>query len=232
MATAYTMTRDTIIAYALRRIGVVAVGETPSANLVTEAAALLNILVKELDIEPWLSNKITASALSVAVSANAATASLDTDALTVEGAYFLPNSGSRIPLKPMSLRDKIEATGDSTAATTQIFYSVSRDHLSTNLTMYLYPVIPSAGNIYYFAKKKLDIFDNASDTGDLPPYFYRYLVFQLAVDLAFGLGKGLEDIDRLAAQADRCYQKLAAWEGREVKQHLSDQPSTRQDAVL
>lgn len=232
MATAYTMTRDTIIAYALRRIGVIAIGETPSANQVTEAAAFLNMLVKELDTEGWLSNKIGAAALSVAVLANASTASLDADALTVESAYFLSGAGSRIPLKPMSLRDKMEMTGDTTAATTEIFYSVSRDHLSSQLTIYLYPLIPSNGTIYYFTKKKLDIFDNSSDTGDLPSYFYRYLVFQLAVDLAYNLGKGLEDIDRLTREADKCYQKLAMWEGREVKQHITDQPTTRADAVL
>lgn len=232
MATAFTLTRDNIIAYALRRIGVVAIGETPSANLVTEAAAFLNMIIKELDIEPWLSNKVPATALSVAVAANDSTALLNTDALTIEGGYFLSNAGTRIPLKPMSLRTKMETTGDTTVATNQIYYTVSRDHLSSQLTLYMYPVIPAVGTIYYFPKKKLDIFDNAADTGDLPTYFYRYLVFQLAVDMAYALGKGLEDIDRLARDADRCYQKLAAWEGREVKQLVTDQPSTRQDAVL
>ena len=45
-STDYSQTRDDIIKRALRLIGVLAQGETPTADQVTEAAAALNGLVK------------------------------------------------------------------------------------------------------------------------------------------------------------------------------------------
>jgi hypothetical protein len=45
-STVFNVTRDQLIAGALRLIGAVGQGETPTANQVTEAAEALNIMVK------------------------------------------------------------------------------------------------------------------------------------------------------------------------------------------
>ena len=45
-STNFSVTRDNLISLACQQVGLIGEGETPSANLVTEAALLLNMLVK------------------------------------------------------------------------------------------------------------------------------------------------------------------------------------------
>ncbi len=57
-STDFSVSRDDIIKRALRIIGVLAQGETPTTNQTTEAAVALNGLVKAWEAAHWLINVI------------------------------------------------------------------------------------------------------------------------------------------------------------------------------
>ena len=47
MSSTYTVTRDQIISLALRKLGVLEIGDTPDANTVANAALSLNLFIKQ-----------------------------------------------------------------------------------------------------------------------------------------------------------------------------------------
>ena len=51
MSSTYTVTRDQIISLALRKLGVLEIGDTPDANTVANAALSLNLFIKQLSVE-------------------------------------------------------------------------------------------------------------------------------------------------------------------------------------
>ena len=53
MATALSLTRNEMVQAALRKIGVLAVGETAGASEITYGSEVLNIILKNLDAAPW-----------------------------------------------------------------------------------------------------------------------------------------------------------------------------------
>ena len=51
MSSNYSITRDQIISLALRKLGVLEIGDTPDANSVANAAMTLNLLIKQFNTD-------------------------------------------------------------------------------------------------------------------------------------------------------------------------------------
>lgn len=239
MTTAYTVTRDNIIATAMRLAGVVHGTVTPSATDVTNAAILLNTLVKEIEDIPEFSEFLAQWEKTVAVSANDTYAQLDAITESVYAAYYKKTSDSSLtPMKPMNIREVFERQATTAAAaTTEIFYGVSNRQTGThptagaisNRVMYFWPSIPAAGTVYYLPKQKIDIFDDASDVGDFPSPCYRYLIFQLAADCALLHGVSLEWYNALLAQATKSFEIIFRKQVKDIKTAESDNPKSTAD---
>ena len=239
MTTAYTLTRDNVIAAAMRLAGVVHGTVTPSATDVTNAAILLNVLVKEIEDIPEFSEFLAQWEKTVVVNANDSYAQLDAITESVYAAYYKKTSDSSLtPMKPMSIREVFERQATTAAAaTTEIYYGVSNRQTGTHPTagaisarvMYFWPSIPAAGTVYYLPKQKIDIFDDASDVGDFPSPCYRYIIFQLAADCALIHGAPLEWYNALLTQASKSFEIVFRKQVKDIKTAESDNPKSTAD---
>lgn len=242
MATALTMQRDEIIQLALELVGSVAVGVTASAALVSSSAKLLNMIIKELDAEYSISEKLAMFQTSATVTTNDTYVAIAADTEFVMAAYYAADAGgTKIPMKPMTLRQMMETRGETdTTSTTELWYACSKTDAgtyppATSVTtpvLFFWPYIPAAGKVWYWARKKIDLFDNASDTNDLPSEFLRYTTLQLAADVAPLAGAPLQAAQYFDGKAQQAFSRLLAAQSREYRQLLTDQPNAENDKVV
>lgn len=243
MSVEFTMTRDDVIAMALRLACIYHSSVTPAAADVTNCALLLNGLVKELEDSIELSAFLSQFELEATVLANASFVVLDSTVESIYSAhYYKTSDGSRIPMKPMTVREAFERRAETQAAATdEIYYAVSERTSGTDLVtgggaissrvMYFWPAIPGNGKIYYLPKLRIDIFDNSADTGFFPQSWYRYLVFRLAADAALFFGAPLERYQALVTVANESYARLGMKQVKAIKTLVQDdKPGTAEKA--
>lgn len=228
MATALSdKQRNTIITMALRKAGVIAEAETPSASQFTHVDLLLNILVKSLDAVPALRFKEALAVKSISWSSATAAQALAAGVQRVDSAYFVVTATSeRIPMKIISRQQLSEAAAYGESDTPEFLYVSPHGTGATTVTATLYPTPNANGTLYYWSRDLIDIFDNSTDPADIPDHMIRWLVYELTYDVAWDYGKNLEDIDRLKAKADDLWNMIVSGvEGQAIRMDVSDQPN-------
>ena len=226
--------RDTIITSSLRKLGILKSGGTGTANQVSDAAHALNLIVKQYDSDPKLKMFLGYTVKSVAVSANDSSKALAAGVLNVEGCYYKKTSdGSVRPLKPMSQKEYMESlASEGTADVPEFFYVSEEGDRSATVTMYFSPKIAAAGTLYYWSRDKIDLFDNSTDQTDFPDSWVRFLEWQLAADLAWEYGKGLEEIMALQQIADRAYMFATEQQVMVTDHRKTEQPNAHNDRTF
>lgn len=200
-STNYTVTRDDIIKRALRIIGAIGQGETPSTDAVTEAAVALNQLVKEWNADGMqLWKQATSTAITMVASTTSysigISQTVDQQApLKVLQAY-LRNTTTNADT-PLVLITKQEydmlSVKSQTGRPSQLYYNPP-GVVSTEMvgTIYLFntPDSDTATNyaLYVVGNYSLMDFDASSDTADFPSFYYNALVWGLADQLSYEYG--------------------------------------------
>jgi hypothetical protein len=200
-STNYTVTRDDVIKRALRIIGAIGQGETPSTDAVTEAAVALNQLVKEWNADGMqLWRQATSSAITMVASTTSyaigVSAAVNQQApLKVLQAY-LRNTTTNIDT-PLVLLTKQEydmlSPKSQTGRPSQLYYNPP-GVVDTEMvgTIYLFntPDSDTATNyaLYVVGNYSLRDFDGATDTADFPSFYYNALVWGLADQLSYEYG--------------------------------------------
>jgi hypothetical protein len=190
-STNFSVTRDDIIKRALRLLGVLAQGETPTADQVTEAAFALNSLVKawEADGMPLWALRTTSIPLTSAKSAYTIGIGKDVDTpkpmKVIQAWNHSTTSDIDIPIRIIS-KQEYNILGNKTTQGNpiQVYYDPSIDFG----TLYMFPV-PSAAeagvntvNIVY--QRPFEDFDLSTDTPDFPQEWYDAVAYGLACRLA------------------------------------------------
>lgn len=223
MATSASLTRDNVIAAALRRCGVLGEGETASADQVTDAATALTLIVKELDSAPWFKWFIKSAVTQVATAAGTASYSLAADVNWVEAISY--NDGTnQWPLTPITVGEYAKIPKKDVQGLPQ-YYFVSYDLATPKV--YVWPAPSATANLDYWYRRKSDLFDNASDTGDFPEAAYRLLVTKLAVDLGFEYGIELGRQQLIIAAYNESLQNLMSTEGQQITSEAITRESQR-----
>ena len=191
--TTYSTTRDDIIKRALRLIGVLAQGETPTADQVSEASVALNGLVKawQADGMPlW-----AISTLPVTLVAGKSTYTIGT-AVTNDIVNDKPlkvmqcwnhNSTSNVDI-PMRIltQNEYNRLGNKTSSGSpiQMYYQPNRD----NGTLYLFPVPASTDaasqTLRLVYQRPYQDFNASTDAPDFPQEWYDAVTYGLASRLA------------------------------------------------
>ena len=226
MATALATDRDDIINAALRRLRVLESGGTGSANQLSDAALALNHIVKELDGDSNVAFNLAAAWTGgTAISAGSRSVNLGAGEITAVAAYYIDDATSTRRRLERVTWDKFLQTADSTGADTGTpkRYAVTTDAQNT-VKLFVDPAPSGAGNIFHWPKNRIDLFDNASDTSDLPDAWMRYLVLRLTQDLAWEHGALLEEYDRYKKEADEAYAKLVQFEADQANQTILHKP--------
>lgn len=216
MATRLATTRDDIIKSALRKLRVIAEGETPTATAVTNAAEALNFLVKKLEQDANIKFNIAQSWTSVVIGSGVGRVFLAAADLNVVAATYV-TGGVYTELTPMSFEEYAATANDADTVTgTPEFYYVPRDTTSGTLKLFVYPAASAAGTILYLPKQRIDTFDSASDTANFPDAWIRHMTYALMLDLAFEYGKGLDEVQLIKGIVDASYQELIGFDAMVV----------------
>lgn len=190
-STDFSVTRDDIIKRALRLLGVLAQGETPTTDQTIEAAAALNGLVKawQADGMPlWAIRSynvpLTATVASYRIGVGQTVAT--PKPLKITQAYN-HNTSSNVDI-PMSVltRQEYNMLGNKTSAGNpiQVFYDPQRDYGD----LYVFPVpnaTDAASNVITITyQRPFEDFDASTDTPDFPQEWYDAVTYGLATRLA------------------------------------------------
>ena len=232
----FTKNRDQIITRSLRIIGAIGQGETPNATAVTEAAEVLNDMVKEWEadgMQLWCVKEYT---LVPVASTNVYTigvgSTIDEAAPTkLLQAWSRVTTGSKDTPILLITRHEYNMLGSKTTegSPSQLWYNppgqISATETQGTCTLYVTPDTNFATNstIKFTGVRPLQDFDAASDVMDFPQYWGNAVVWGLADQLSYEYGVGLSERSMLAKKAE-FYRERALSYGTE-EGHLLIQPN-------
>lgn len=202
----FTLTRDDIIKRALRLIGALAQGETPTSDQITEASIALNGLVKawQADGMPlWAIKEYTITPIL-----NTSSYVITPKLLKVLQVWnHDTTSNVDIPMRILT-RQEYNILGNKTSSGNpiQCFYDPRRD----SGVLYLFPVPDSTtvakNTIKLVYQSSFEDFDSATDTPDFPQEWYDAITYGLAVRLAPEYGLPIAERSALQKEASQIKQ--------------------------
>ena len=193
-STDYSQTRDDIIKRALRLIGALAQGESPTTDQVTEAAVALNGLVKAWEADGMPLWAIKERTITLQATNNTYTLTTPKPLKVIQAWYRNTTSNVDVPMRVIT-RDEYNRLGNKSSAGTpiQVYYEPRRD--DGVLHVFPTPSATDAANvsIHIVYQAPFDDFDKATDTPDFPQEWYDAVTYGLATRLAPEYGLPIPD---------------------------------------
>jgi len=207
-STNFSITRDQIIHGALRLVGAVALGETPTTDQVTEASEALNMLVKAWSADGmalWARSEytlpLTLSTQSYTIGLGQ-TININKPLKITQAILHDTQTNVDIPMRIIT-RDEYLRLGNKTTTgqPIQIYYDPQRDHG----VLYVYPPANSSAVSYkqikFTYQRPFEDFDASTDEPDFPQEWFDALKYGLASRLAGEYGISMEDRKQLMQEA-------------------------------
>lgn len=204
----FNVTRDQLITGALRMIGAIAQGETPTATQVTEAAEALNMMVKAYEADGMPLWGITEASITLTSNTNhynigtGKTINIPKPLKVIQAWNRDLNSSVDIPMRILTRQEyNILGNKTTTGNPIQIFYEPLLDY--GVLHVFPTPDATSATNnkIYLVYQRPFEDFINSTDTPDFPQEWLEALKYGLAARLAPEYGVPLEQRQFLNREA-------------------------------
>lgn len=204
--TIYELTRNQIIAAAMRKLGALALGQTPSSEDYTNGQIALNSWIANLQglgMPVW---KITAITITP-IADQAAYVIGDGQAVDVPYLVRLNHAflrdttnGQNVPIDVIGLEQFNKLNNESTGRPVQCYY-LPKVNLGT-LTVWPAPDATTAADfeIHLIGQTPFEGFTGASETADFPQEWQNPLVYGLAVSLAPEYGVPINDRKLLMEQ--------------------------------
>ena len=193
-STDYTQTRDDIIKRALRLIGALAQGESPTTDQVTEAAVALNGLVKAWEADGMPLWAIKQRTVTLVANTNTYTLTTPKPLKVIQAWYRNSTSNVDVPMRVIT-RDEYNRLGNKTSVGTpiQVYYNPRRD--DGELKIFPTPSSTDASNVsvYLVYQAPFEDFDQSTDTPDFPQEWYDAVTYGLATRLAPEYGLPIPD---------------------------------------
>jgi len=200
--TDFAVTRDQLIIGALRIVGAIAQGESPTATQLTEASEALNMLIKSwqaMGMSIWVTKEYPLTLVN-----GTSTYTPTTKLLKVIQA-FNRNTTSNVDI-PMRIltRDEYNRLGNKSTAGNPIQIYHEPQLASSLVKVFPVPtaVEAAANTIIMVYQKEFDDMDAGTDNPEFPHEFFDALKFNLASRLSFEYGMELYDIKNLQMQAE------------------------------
>jgi hypothetical protein len=232
MSSNYSITRDQIITLALRKLGVLEIGDTPDSNAVADASMVLNLMIKQFNIDGlklWKNSELiiplTANKTMYVLGGSGSdlmydsltptTAITDKPLKAIQGFYRNTQVDPAIDV-PVMLVSKQEyntlGSKFSTGVANTIFYDVKQ--LNGLLYVYLTPDAYSAGNLelHVVCQMPLNDINKATDMPDFPNEWLNCLMWNLADQLALEYGVPMNARQEIAQRANTYKSQLVDWD--------------------
>lgn len=186
----FTVTRNDVIDAALRVLGVIGLGETPTSEDYTNCSQALNILIKAWAKKGYPLH--TTSTQTINLVASTASYNLTTRPVRIFGAYLRDTSNIDRPLQLISNQEYDDLANKTTTGTpNQIYYD---NQLSAG-TVYVYPA-PDATSadytIYVECQRMFYDMSASTDNFDFPQEWFQALKWGLAAEVAAEYGVSIE----------------------------------------
>jgi len=217
-------TRDQLITAALRKLGVIAQGQTPSTQNISDGTDALNMVVAMLRAKGmplWARNSYTFSATS-----NQSTYTIGTGMtfntpypLKLLQCYRLDSSGTRIDMD-------IEADYNFNQLPTNsagIPIKVTYQPLVNTGVLKLWPTPDSTASGSTFTivyQQPFQYFINSTDTANFPEEWYMPLVYKTAVALAPEWGIPVGDRNMLMGEAEGYLNEVLSMGGEDASLYI------------
>lgn len=224
----YSTSRDTIITRALRIIGAIGQGETPSSTAVTEAAEALNDLVKE-----WQTDGMPLWALSVftvTYTESVSNYTVSNGPLKITQAWNRNSSSNTDSPVIIITRQEYQILGQkfSEGTPSQLWYDPPGNYSRTG-TVQVYPAPDSNAQTYsklmFSGQKPFEYFNAAADVPDFPSYWYNAVKWGLAEQLAYEYGVPMAGRAQLSKKAEAHKEKALSFGTEEGSFKVHPQPS-------
>lgn len=217
----FTLTRDQIIASALRLLGVVGEGQTPTTDQITNGAEALNYLIKA-----WANQGAPlwcVKSVDVPLTANTASYTIGltqtvnvAKPLKIYQAYRHTTSNIDVPMIALSKQQyNLLGNKTSTGSPSQYYYDQQRD----TGVLSVFPTPGTADTtdvIRIFYQRPFEDFDASTDNPDVPQEFLRALKYALANELAFEYGIPSTDRMDLERKTQMLVQEAFAFNAEEA----------------
>lgn len=200
----YTTNRDAIITRALRIIGAVGQGETPTAQAITEGAEALNDLVNEWEADGmplWAMRNF-----KIVVTSGVPSYVISDGPLKVIQAFY--RGITTLNDSPMIIITRQEYTKLSSKSQTgtpsQVYYSPPGTLNQTGeVFLYVAPnaVFAAANNVYVVGQLPFENFNAATDIPDFPQHWYNAIKWGLADQLSYEYGVGVTERSQVSKKA-------------------------------
>lgn len=202
----FSPTRNDVILSALRKLGVVRQGGQATNDQINEGQQALNLILKELSgiyKHQWL---IIAN--NVTLTNNISVYDLSTLNLPIDrllGGFFVNSSNKKSSLEIIDV-DRFYAQSDFSATPATMLCLQNVFDLITQswkfyLNVYPTPINITTEKIIIIYRTQLQTPTSALDKLQIPYSIYRYIVFQLAADLAHEYGININEINLLEQKA-------------------------------
>jgi hypothetical protein len=232
MSSTYNLDRDQIITLALRKIGILEIGDVPDPATIANASMSLNLFIKHMStdgLKMWKNSELVIPLISGQTQYNlgGSTSALmyDTQAPTVaitdkplkiiQG--FYRNNQSTPPVDvPVLLLSKQEynvlGSKYSTGTANSIFYDPKK--LTGILSVYLTPDVNAQTNLelHVVAQLPLNDINSATDMADFPNEWTNCLVWNLADQLALEYGIPMNHRQEIGTRAMMYKTQLSDWD--------------------
>lgn len=207
-STDFIVTRDQIIAGALRLCGALALGETATTDQVTEASEALNMMVKAWQADGMALWAIKDYSLALTLSSQTyeigigKTVNIPKPNKIIQAILHDTSSNVDIPMRIIT-RDEYNRLGNksTTGQPIQIYY----EPLTTYGVLHVYPPADSTSvstkQIKLTYMRPFEDFDAAGNDPDFPQEWFEALKYGLATRLAGEYGISLEDRKQLMQEA-------------------------------
>jgi len=241
MSSTYSINRDQIISLALRKLGVVEIGETPDAGSIANASISLNLMIKQFSMEGlklWKNSELiiplTSGKTSYTLGGSSSTLMYDSIAPTVaitdkplkaiQGFYRNIQTTPYIDT-PLLLVSKQEynmlGSKFSTGTANTIFYDVKQ--LNGILYVYLTPDANAQTNLQLHLVVQLPLNDIslATDIPDFPNEWMNTLVWNLADQLALDYGVPMNARQEIMQRATIYRMQATDWDVEAASTYFS-----------
>lgn len=223
MSTTFTVSRDQIISLALRKLGVLELGDTPDAATVANASLALNLFIKQMattGIKLWKVNELVLPLVAGQTQYVIGPGSVDLDTdkpfKVIQGWLRNNTVTPAIDDVQMQLLSKQEynllGSKFSTGTPNSIFYDVRQ----SNGNMYVY-VTPDANaaatfQLHFVCQQPMQDVNTGSQTPDFPNEWMNVLVWNLADQLAIEYGVPGNHRQEIAVRAKMYKEELEGWD--------------------
>ena len=198
----YQLTRDQLITAALRKLGVLAEGQTPSAQNITDASMALNASIAEfrgLGMPLWARKEYTFTPVQATYTIGIGQALNVPYPVRLLQAIRI-SSGARIDMEVKSRQEFLTLPANTTGDPIQVNYTPGIN--MGTVSFWPTPLASSTTQVTLVYQRPFEYSLNSADTFDFPEEWYNALIYKLAVLLAPEWGVPLQDRQMLKSEAD------------------------------